>query len=115
MAASLAEPVTIGENFALRRGRVWVGQYQYTTPWMYPTGCFSVDNENFTRIENNDIVSCKQRCGHSDIMLQIHKCLCVNTAPDIDARKPRSYCNVRCPGNPSEICGGSDVYLHYTT
>ncbi|XP_033733273.1 uncharacterized protein LOC117322457 [Pecten maximus] len=94
---------------------VWVGQYTYTTPWMYPTGCYSSNNPNFTRMEQNSLTTCKHLCGDSDIMVNIYNCLCVEKNPDTNTRKPLEQCNTSCPGNKEEYCGGQNVFQHYAT
>lgn len=92
----------------------WVGQYTYTTPWMYPTGCFS-STRQIHRIEQNDISECRRFCGASDILVNIYNCVCVDEPPDVSTRKPLKLCNITCPGQKEDYCGGHEVYQHYVT
>ncbi|OWF54714.1 uncharacterized protein LOC110441459 [Mizuhopecten yessoensis] len=118
MDDSLAVPQTYEyssvQNAIRNQERVWVGQYTYTTPWMYPTGCFTATKPS-KRIEDNDIATCKRFCGDMDVMLNIYNCLCVTEAPGISTRTNSSLCNTRCPGNRDDVCGGENVYQHYAT
>lgn len=37
------------------------------------------------------------------------ECFCGNETPDWNSKLPDSFCDMQCPGNQSQMCGG-----HYT-
>ena len=37
-----------------------------------------------------------------------YQCSCGNDPPDVEYKKDEPYCYRTCPGDPSEMCGGSD-------
>lgn len=37
------------------------------------------------------------------------ECFCGNELPEWDLKLPDTFCDMKCPGNQSQICGG-----HYT-
>lgn len=34
------------------------------------------------------------------------ECFCGNETPEWGLKLPDSFCNMECPGNPSQMCGG---------
>ncbi|XP_021371754.1 uncharacterized protein LOC110462218 isoform X2 [Mizuhopecten yessoensis] len=119
MSSFLAMPVTRDEVNACQeiigpREHVWVGEYAYHTPWMYPTGCYRSNGSQYTRIKNNDLATCKRICGDSDMLISKYKCVCVEKASDVAARENLSECDVTCYDNGRYNCGGN-VFLHYST
>ncbi len=81
-----------------------------------PLGCYDersigLFNKALSSSENNTILDCTGRCREEGFqyaaMLNGTGCSCGNLQPLGPHRRPTTQCNVDCPGEPSEKCGGA--------
>ncbi|KAI1476988.1 hypothetical protein F4774DRAFT_220407 [Daldinia eschscholtzii] len=60
---------------------------------------------------------CASRCrGQNQLVMAVTNstaCLCGQSTPPLQLEKPDSFCNSRCPGYPTNICGGQGYFSVY--
>ena len=87
-------------------------------------GCYNEESiglftHTLTMNTNNSVLNCTGRCREASFtfaaMLNGTGCSCGNLQPLGTHRRPATECNVDCPGEPSEKCGGpaNRITSHY--
>ena len=77
----------------------------------YNEGSIGLFTKSLSSDTNNTVLSCTGRCREEGFqyaaMLNGTGCSCGNLQPLSPHRQPTTDCNVDCPGDPSEKCGGA--------
>ncbi|XP_063422771.1 uncharacterized protein LOC134707157 isoform X2 [Mytilus trossulus] len=93
---------------------IWIGHYRGLSGWMEHIGCFSQRSLGVSwygvKTENNSAAICQTICNATDYFaLQGSTCLCsYNNFVNTSWLTPETKCNMVCPGNGTEQCGGSN-------
>ena len=79
-------------------------------------GCFKYNPENpllkgpRSKKAKNDVTSCMYFCLERNYpvagMAASNQCLCGKSVPKLAKQLSEKKCNMKCPGNPRETCGG---------
>ncbi|UPK89914.1 hypothetical protein LCI18_000849 [Fusarium solani-melongenae] len=81
-------------------------------------GCYSLSPRQATRRTRaresiNTAARCAKTCadlGKPVALTREYKCICSNTYPMLSTRVDDRWCDVSCPGYPSQACGGQGTW-----
>lgn len=76
---------------------------------LQPPSTFTNSPPDFSIYQSNGL--CQTFCvqSYAFAIVQDNLCWCSNYAPGAD-KESTSKCNTKCPGYPTEMCGGNDLF-----